>query len=129
VISKMVFCLNGVVRAVWLSPIIVIASCGLNPEVEQARIAAIEQCKAGGGTPYVRYNYRLEKCASPREQERLERLELACVSAGGTVQYDSVSGIYKNCIGQPAVEVNVNNNNGFKPYCPPGSQGRVYGCN
>lgn len=109
--------------------IIVTSGCGLNPEVEQARIALIEQCKAGGGTPYVRFNYRLEKCASPKEQERLEQLELACVSAGGTVQYDGVSGIYENCIGKPAVEVNVNNTRGFKPYCPAGSQGRVYGCN
>ena len=44
-----------------------------------------------------------------KNQERFDRLELACVSAGGTVEYERNYGYYTNCF-KAAPSVNVNNN-------------------
>ena len=69
------------------------------------------------------------ECVSGPEQERLERLELACVSAGGTVLYQVGNRKFLNCKKEGTkVRVNVNSDGGFRPYCPPGSEGKVYGC-
>ena len=101
-----------------------LTSCAASPE----QLAEVETCRGKGHTPYTYSSGKLRDCVSPKDQERLEKLEFACVSAGGTVDYNVV-GMYKNCKGRPAVKVNVNNrSSGFKPYCPPGSQGKVYGC-
>lgn len=106
----------------------VLVGCGLTAERQQERLAKIKACRDAGYTPYVGALNYMEHCVSPKEQAKLERLELACVSAGGTVDYDSY-GKYRNCQGKPAVQINNNaGSSGFKPYCPPGSQGKVYGC-
>lgn len=91
------------------------------------QLAEVEACRSKGHTAYVYRWGELRDCVSPKDQERLEKLELACVSAGGTVDYNGV-GMYENCEGRPAVKVNVNNgSSGFKPYCPP-SKYPIYGC-
>ena len=100
-----------------------ITGCAATPE----ELAAVEQCRKEGNTPYTYSRGALKYCIPPEEQERLERLELACVTAGGSVDYD-IWGKYRNCKGTPAVKVNVNNNSStFKPYCPP-SKYPIYGC-
>ena len=51
------------------------------------------------------------ECVSGPEQERLERLELACVSAGGTVLYETGKRKFRNCKKEGTkVKVNVQNN-------------------
>lgn len=100
-----------------------VVGCASSPD----QLAKIQQCRDDGNKPYVDSFGMLRHCISPKDQERLDKLELACVSAGGTVDY--YFGKYENCKGNPSVKVNVNNSgSGFKPYCPPGSKGKVYGC-
>ena len=77
--------------------------------VSQERISlATQACEKDGGTAYVEEVFGGFECVSARQQKRLERLELACVSAGGTVDYDS-KGKYVNCEKKSSVNVNVNN--------------------
>lgn len=87
--------------------LLLILGCAQTPE----QLAEIKQCEAAGNKAYV---YSLSKslysCVTPAEQKRLDRLELACVSAGGTVDYH-VSGKYENCKRAAAVKINVTNNN------------------
>jgi len=102
--------------------VIFLAGCASSPE----QLGEIQRCKDEGNKAIVNTFGALKYCISPEEQERLNELELACVSAGGTVVYYQDK--YENCKGNPSVKVNVNSGGGFKPYCPPGSQGKVYGC-
>jgi len=117
-----------------ISLLMLLGACAsVTPEQEAARRIDAVKCKKEGGKVYVgesessRWYYY--ECVSRQEQERLERLELACVSAGGTVLYESGKRKFRNCKKEGTkVKVNVNTNGGFKPYCPPGSEGKVYGC-
>ena len=98
--------------------------CALTPEEQQA----VQACRDSGGTAYTWSRGSLEKCASPSEQQRLEKLEMACVESGGTVDYHW-AGYYRNCE-RPTAKTNGGNSNsnaGFKPYCPP-SKTPIYGC-
>ena len=117
-----------------ISLLMLLGACAsVTPEQEAARRIDAVKCKKEGGKVYVgesessRWYYY--ECVSRQEQERLERLELACVSAGGTVLYELGKRKFRNCKKEGTkVKVNVNTNGGFKPYCPAGSKGKVYGC-
>lgn len=116
-------------RLLLLVPFVIFLSACANAPVDQA---AVDACNERGGEAYWESKTgKVRKCLFPSDTERLAKLELACVSAGSTVIYDSW-GLYSNCQrGNPEVNVKVINNNengGFKPYCPPGSEGKVYGC-
>ena len=114
---------------IWILPIsALISGCASEADRRQkvqnyqAKVAA---CQNAGGTAYRAYggkyswDYRV-KCISRSNQDRFDRLELACVSAGGTVQYEPAYGYYTNCF-KAAPSVNVNNNMS-------GSQGVINTC-
>jgi hypothetical protein len=122
-------------RLLLLIPFVMLlgACASLTPEEEAARRIDAVKCKNDGGKVYLGVNrdqpWNYYECVSGPEQERLERLELACVSAGGTVLYQVGNRKFLNCKKEGTkVKVNVNTNGGFKPYCPAGSKGKVYGC-
>ena len=116
-------------RLLLLVPFVIFLGACANAPVDQA---AVDACNERGGEAYWEGKTgKVRKCLFPSDTERLAKLELACVSAGSTVIYDSW-GLYMNCQrGNPEVNVKVINNSaadGFKPYCPQGSEGKVYGC-
>ena len=103
-------------RILHLMLILFLPACAsVSPEQEAARRIDAIKCEHEGGKVYTgkyesdRWYYY--ECVPRREQERLERLELACVSAGGSVLYDSGNRKYLNCRKEGTkVKVNVNNN-------------------
>ena len=122
-------------RPLLLIPFVMLlgACASLTPEQEAARRIDAVKCEHEGGKVYLGVNrsqpWSYYECVSRPEQERLERLELACVSAGGTVLYQVGNRKFLNCKKEGTkVKVNVNSDGGFRPYCPPGSEGKVYGC-
>ena len=122
-------------RLLLLIPFVMLlgACASVTPEQEAARRIDAVKCEHEGGKVYLGVNrsqpWNYYECVSGPEQERLERLELACVSAGGTVLYQVGNRKFLNCKKEGTkVRVNVNSDGGFRPYCPPGSQGKVYGC-
>jgi len=103
--------------------LILLTGCAASPE----QLAEVEACRSEGHTAYTYSWGKLRDCVSPKDQARLEKLELACVSSGGTVDYNVV-GMYENCKRRSAAKVKVkNSSSGFKPYCPP-SKYPIYGC-
>lgn len=100
----------------------------ISAEQKAANRAEALECEQSGSTPYVGIGAGdLGKCASPKEQARLERLEYACVKAGGEPKYHWAYEYYLNCKQGSEVRINNNANSGFKPYCPP-SKTPIYGC-
>ena len=99
-------------RLVVAATIFLVSSCaGLTPEqIAERRIARVK-CEHDGGKMYGEINYGPLECVSAREQERLERLELACVQAGGTPIYNYGSKKYQNCNQRAPDSINVINNN------------------
>jgi len=103
-------------RTLLIALLTIISACAtVSPEQEAARRIDAIKCEHEGGKVYTgkyesdRWYYY--ECVPRREQERLERLELACVSAGGSVLYSSRSGKYLNCKKEGTkVKVNVQNN-------------------
>ena len=105
-----------------------LVGCGLTPEAKQRRAANVQACRDSGGTAYTGALGQLSKCATPSEQARLDKLEMACVQSGGSVDYH-FTGYYENCK-RPVAKTNggsSNSKSGFKPYCPP-SKTPIYGC-
>lgn len=90
--------------------VLLLAGCaGLTPEqLAERRIAAV-RCEHEGGKAYHNEYYSFE-CVSARDLQRLERLELACVSAGGNPHYYS-NGKYNNCYQRGPDQININNTN------------------
>lgn len=85
-----------------------ISSC-VSAERRAELDAAVAQCKSSGGTAYVdKLLSRLALCASPEEQDRFERLEIACLQGGGEVSRWLGTGVYRGCI-QPKTEIIVVN--------------------
>lgn len=78
-----------------LIPFMVLAGCGLTPEVQEKRLNAIAQCRAAGGTPNIGLANALRDCYSPADLRRKERLELACVQSGGKPVMNN--GFYSSC--------------------------------
>ena len=95
-----------------LAVVLLAAGCAsVTPEeIAERRIAAV-RCEHEGGkayhTPTIYNNF---ECVSAREQQRLEKLELACVSAGGTPIYH-FNDKYKNCYQRGPDQININNTN------------------
>jgi len=79
-------------------------------ELAERRIAAV-RCEHEGGKAYHNGAYYSFECVSAREQQRLERLELACVSAGGTPIYSQGNRKYVNCNQRGPDQININNSN------------------
>ena len=99
-------------RTLLIALLTVVSACAtVSPEQEAARRIDAIKCEHEGGKVYTgkyesdRWYYY--ECVPRREQERLERLELACVSAGGTVLYESGNRKYRNCKKEGS-RVNVN---------------------
>lgn len=90
-------------------PMLCLTSICLSGCISQEELAArkskIAEMQGLGYTCYVGANFS-HKCFSPERQERLEKLELACVSGGGTVEYHW-RGYYENCR-RPSNKVIVN---------------------
>ena len=99
-------------RILYLMLILFLPACAsVSPEQEAARRIDAIKCEHEGGKVYRNSNWYYYECVPRREQERLERLELACVSAGGSVLYDSGNRKYRNCKKEGTkVKVNVQNN-------------------
>ena len=96
--------MNYTSYALCLYSLLTLGACALSPEEQEALDSQISDCKSGGGKAYVGIS-TVVKCASPTEQDRLEKLELACVESGGTVSY-AYGGYYENCQRQPATIIN-----------------------
>ena len=96
--------MNYVKHTLLLCSLLTLGACALSPEEQQKLDTQISDCKARGGKAYVGIS-AVVKCASPTEQDRLEKLELACVESGGTVSY-AYGGYYENCQRQPATVIN-----------------------
>jgi hypothetical protein len=67
------------------------------------------------GTAYLGPFGEWAFCVDRRQQEQWDKLEMACVSAGGTVTYGGHrtagrKNDYSNCKKGASVKVNVNNN-------------------
>ena len=106
--------MNYTKRALLMCSLMIVGACALSPE-EQAKLdAQISDCETAGGKAYVGVS-SVVKCASPAEQDRMEKLELACVESGGTVSY-AFGGYYENCQRQPATVINntVSNSGGIQ---------------
>ena len=106
------------------------ACASLTPEQEAARRIDAVKCEHEGGKVYLGVNrsqpWSYYECVSRPEQKRLERLELACVSAGGTVLYETGKRKFRNCKKEGTkVKVNVQNNSNPIPM-PSGCLG--YSC-
>jgi len=66
----------------------VVSACAtVSPEQEAARRIDAIKCEHEGVKAYRNSNWYYYEYVPRREQERLERLKLACVSAGGSVCY------------------------------------------
>lgn len=96
--------MNYAKRALLLCSLLSLGACALSPEEQQKLDTQISDCEAGGGKAYVGVS-TVVKCASPTEQDRLEKLELACVESGGTVSY-AYGGYYENCQRQATTVIN-----------------------
>lgn len=97
-----------------------LTSC-VSQEQRDAVEQTVQDYRAKGYTchtgPFATYD-----CFTPYEQERLDKLEAACVEGGGIADY-SVTGYYSKCK-RPR---SSGSRNTFKPYCPP-SDYPIYGC-
>ena len=94
--------------------LVVVSGC-----VSAERRAEIEaeaaKCESSGGTAYIGYD-ELDFCASPSEQARFERLEIACLEGGGEVRRKY--GRYKGCEQpQPKTNITINNKVSTKREC------------
>lgn len=111
-----------------LRPLLVIlfyavsACATVSPEQEAARRIDAIKCEHEGGKVYLGVDrsqpWNYYECVSKQEQERLERLELACVSAGGTVLYELGMRKFRNCK-KEGTKVKVNVDNDWQPYPMP----------
>lgn len=84
---------------------ILLAGCASQEQITE-RKNRIADLRASGYTCFVGFEASY-KCFTPEEQERLNNLELACVSGGGTVKYHNTKGYYENCF-RPTNKVIVN---------------------
>jgi hypothetical protein len=97
-------------KAMLMILMLVVTGC-VSQDEKALRMAQAIECEGQGGTVYKGTGWTFFECVSSKEQERLERLELACVSAGGTVEYSDWNKKYENCKKEaPSVNVEVNNN-------------------
>lgn len=78
-----------------LLPLLVLAGCGLTPEVQERRLNEIAECRAKGGTPDIGPFNHITECYTPHEMRKKERLELACVESGGNPIMKN--GLYSSC--------------------------------
>ena len=90
--------------------LLLLLSACVSTDEKTLRMAEGAECERQGGTVYRGTGWTFFECVSAQQQARLERLELACVTAGGTVDYSDWNGKYKNCEKEaPSVNVEVNN--------------------
>jgi hypothetical protein len=88
-------------RAILLISIIGFLSGCMSAEQLVIEAAKARACEDAGGTAYLYFDGALEFCMTAKEQEKRDRLEFACVSAGSTVEY--YRGRYSNCLGASSV--------------------------